>query len=231
MANVKTVKPDGSGDYTTLALWEDYADGQADPAQHAECDSSGDLGPVTIAGWASGGSATADDHCYIYTAAGHYHNGSKTAGAYIDSPANPNLAIDMVLDFCHINGIRLNGGGMRCQIRLTETNIIENIFAHRGTGLNSAGNGIEASSLTGNASSGKAVGHIIRNCVVDDWWQQGYQIGMSGNTGTTGSVTMLNCSTYSSGGHGIVIRNDSTGGCDLTIENCGIVTGKQFLII
>ena len=51
MATVKTVKPAGGGDFTTLALWEDYADGQTSADQWAECYSGGNLGAVTLSGW------------------------------------------------------------------------------------------------------------------------------------------------------------------------------------
>ena len=42
MANVKTVKPAGGGDFTSLLAWEDYADGQSTADQWAECYSGGD---------------------------------------------------------------------------------------------------------------------------------------------------------------------------------------------
>ena len=80
MATVKTIKPAGGGDYTTLAAWEAWADDQASADQWAECYTGGDLGACTVSGW----TATPDASNYprIYAADGEGHGGDKTAGAY-----------------------------------------------------------------------------------------------------------------------------------------------------
>lgn len=81
MPTIKTVKPAGGGDYTTLAAWNTFAAAQATADQWAEC-YSGNLGTVYVAGW----TATPDASHYprVYAAAGHQHNGiNPTSGAYI----------------------------------------------------------------------------------------------------------------------------------------------------
>ena len=85
MATVKTIKPAGGGDYTSLALWEDAVDGEASAAQWAECYSGGNLGAVTLSGW----SATPDASNYpkIYAAEGNSHGADVSSGAYISSSA------------------------------------------------------------------------------------------------------------------------------------------------
>lgn len=81
MPTIKTVKPAGGGDYTTLAAWNTFAAAQATADQWAEC-YSGNLGAVRVDGW----TATPDASHYprVYAAAGHQHNGiNPTSGAYI----------------------------------------------------------------------------------------------------------------------------------------------------
>jgi len=103
MATVKTIKPAGDGDYTTLALWEDFADGQSTADQWAECYSGGNLGAVTLAGW----SATPTSTLYpkIYAADGNQHGASVSSGAYISSSA----PISVGVDYTRIDGIRITG--------------------------------------------------------------------------------------------------------------------------
>tara|TARA_Y100001937_G_scaffold128772_1_gene207866 strand:+ start:4478 stop:5968 length:1491 start_codon:yes stop_codon:yes gene_type:complete len=102
MATISTIKPDGTGDYTSLATWEDAVDGSSSADQHAECYSGGDLGGVTLNGW----SATPTSELYprIYAAAGNGHNGSITSGAFI----NASFAINTYLAFTRIEGLRIN---------------------------------------------------------------------------------------------------------------------------
>ena len=103
MATVKTIKPGGDGDYTTLALWEDAVDGESSAAQWAECYSGGNLGAVTLSGW----SATPDASNYprIYTASGHAHNGSVSSGAYVEATTPISIAIA----YTQIDGLRVKG--------------------------------------------------------------------------------------------------------------------------
>ena len=103
MATVKTIKPDGTGDYTTLALWEDAVDGEASAAQWAECYTGGNLGAVTLSGWSA--TPTDTDYPKIYAATGNQHGADVTAGAYI-SAASP-MVIGVI--YTRIDGIRIDG--------------------------------------------------------------------------------------------------------------------------
>src|ERR1044071_371936 len=87
---IKTIKPAGGGDYTTLAAWEDWADGQTNAAQWAECYSGGDLGTVDFGGWASTPNAT--NYPRIYVPLGEGHGGSTNAGAYTTSPVSEDVS-------------------------------------------------------------------------------------------------------------------------------------------
>ena len=87
---ISTVKPNGDGDFTTLALWEDWADSDPLSTGHAgywaECYKGGNLGAVDVSGWSV--SATADNHPKIYAAAGQGHGGDVTDGAYVQSSSS-----------------------------------------------------------------------------------------------------------------------------------------------
>ena len=83
MPTIKTIKPAGGGDFTSLAAWEDWADDQATADQWAECYSGSELGGVQLAGWTP--AITADLYPRIYAAAGHEHGGTLNAGAFITS--------------------------------------------------------------------------------------------------------------------------------------------------
>jgi hypothetical protein len=79
MSVTNTIKPAGGGDYTTLQAWEDAVDGLGANTYIGECDDSGNLGAVTFAG------ITATS--ILRAVSTVPHNGSLSAGAYIESTA------------------------------------------------------------------------------------------------------------------------------------------------
>ena len=99
MATVKTIKPGGGGDYTTLAAWEDWADGQASADQWAECYTGGDLGDVTLDGW----TATPDATHYprIYTPLSERHQGKLNTGAYVLG------SVHSYVQYTRVEGLRI----------------------------------------------------------------------------------------------------------------------------
>ena len=103
---VKTIKPDGGGDYTTLAAWEDYADDQASAAQWAECyDGTADLGQVLIDGWT--GTPSSTEYPRIYAAPGERHDGTAgSSGAWIDVDTATNGIYMNIVSYTVIEGIR-----------------------------------------------------------------------------------------------------------------------------
>ena len=104
MPTVKTIKPAGGGDYTTLQAWEDFADGEASADQHAECYSGGDMGEVLLSGWTA--TPTASLFPRIYSATGEKHDGTNTTanGAHI-SVAGGNSGIETQVQYTEIDGI------------------------------------------------------------------------------------------------------------------------------
>lgn len=108
MPTISEIRPSGGGDYTTLAAWETFADGQASGDQWAECYTGGDLGFVDLNGWT--GTINASTYPRIYGAAGNRHDGDITAGAYI-SDVSGYIAISV--DYVEVDGIRCSGRAER----------------------------------------------------------------------------------------------------------------------
>ena len=102
MATISTIKPDGTGDYTSLATWEDAVDGSASADQHAECYTGGNLGGVTLNGWSA--TATSTSYPRIYAADGNGHGGNISSGAYI----NASFCINNYVPFARIEGLRIS---------------------------------------------------------------------------------------------------------------------------
>lgn len=90
-------------DYTTLATWEDFADGEAAADQWAECYGTGNLGIATLSGWV----ATPTDSVYpkIYAASGHEAT-SFTDGPLVESAVSSAHGISIGIAYAVIEGIR-----------------------------------------------------------------------------------------------------------------------------
>lgn len=112
MPTIHEIRPSGGGDFTTLAAYEAFADGQASGDQWAECYTGGDLGFVEVSGWT--GTINASTYPRIYGASGNRHDGDITAGAYV-SDAGGYLSV-VSTDFVEVDGIRFSGQGKRVTI-------------------------------------------------------------------------------------------------------------------
>ena len=106
MPNIKTIKPAGGGDYTTLSAWEDYADDQTTADQWAEC-YSGNLGAVTITGWAS--TPTSSVYPRIYAANGN--EGTLTGGTYAVGSGKVSAINLASISHIHIDGVGVRMDG------------------------------------------------------------------------------------------------------------------------
>lgn len=103
LATIKTVKPDGTGDFTTLQSWHDWAKTQSSPAQWAECYGGGNLGSCTFSDWTA--TPTASDYPRIYAAAGHGHDGRAESSIGVVAAGISTLG-PTTLNRVHIDGIR-----------------------------------------------------------------------------------------------------------------------------
>ncbi len=105
--NTSTIKPAGGGDFTTLQSWEDWADGETNAAQWAECYQGGDLGEVRLYLWSA--TITASDHPRIYAAPGHRHNAKdNNVGAYIQVGSSMSYGIEFYfIGSGEVDGLRI----------------------------------------------------------------------------------------------------------------------------
>tara|TARA_Y100000592_G_scaffold100649_1_gene181730 strand:+ start:6789 stop:8276 length:1488 start_codon:yes stop_codon:yes gene_type:complete len=106
MPTIKTIKPAGDGDFTSLSAWEDYADGQASAAQWAECYSGGNIGVCTLQNWSA--TPNANDYPKIYASSSSGHSGSVSSGAYLN--ATGGIGIKSYIEYVRIEGLRIEGG-------------------------------------------------------------------------------------------------------------------------
>jgi len=113
-AIIKTIKPAGGGDYTTLQAFENAAQtaGTLASPWHAEC-YRGNLGSLSIG--ARTYIATPSAHPYFYAASGEQHNGKLTQNisetAHISAVGGtPGIIIeyDIATNYCDITGLRIS---------------------------------------------------------------------------------------------------------------------------
>lgn len=225
MATVKTVKPAGGGDFTTLALWEDYADGESNADQWAECYSGGNLGAVSLSGW----SATPNDstHPKIFAADGHKHNTDVSDGAYISASSPVSVAVD----YTQIDGLRIEG--------ITNSNKAID-FSPSGTARdcrvdNSIVHGtFQWGILIGQSSSGvTSSNYVANNIIIIDGTANTspvgiYAYGTDGSSGTTNMYIYNNTIYVANAGslnnYGIRFANVSSCTLNISVEN-NIVIG------
>jgi hypothetical protein len=111
MATIKTVKPLGGGDFSSLQAWWNWAKTQVNPDQWAECYGGGNLGFLDATG---GHAFTPDASNYprIYAAAGHRHNLKwDTSKAYIDGGHNCGTVINAPVNYLRIEGLQIKATG------------------------------------------------------------------------------------------------------------------------
>lgn len=111
MPNIKTIKPDGTGDFTTLSAWWNYAKVQASADQWAECYSGGNLGTVLLSGMTATPSSTV--YPRIYVATGHGHLGTLGTGAFCN--VSTGACIDVRTNYMRVEGLRIQIQGVAAQ--------------------------------------------------------------------------------------------------------------------
>jgi hypothetical protein len=119
-ARISTIKPDLTGNYSTLATWEDAADSAASDGDvigtgsiadglWAECYGGGSLGSVTLSGQTAY-TASSTKYMRIYAATGHQHQGVyNSTKARIDigsSTTAITLSGSTSIAFTQIDGIQ-----------------------------------------------------------------------------------------------------------------------------
>ena len=220
MATIKTIKPAGDGDFTTLALWEDFADGQSSADQHAECYTGGNLGAVTLAGW----SATPDSSNYprIYAADGEQHLGDVASGAYIS--ASTPMAIGV--PYTRIDGLRVTGAtNSNSAISFLSSGTsrdcrVDNCIVH-GT--------FQYGIMIGQSSTGVTSSNYVTNNIIIIDGTAGttpsgiYAYGTDGSSGTTNMYIYHNSIYVANPGslnnYGVRFANVASCTLNITVEN------------
>lgn len=212
MPNIKTVKPAGDGHYTTLQAWEDFADGEANADQWAECYTGGNLGNIVVSTWVS--TSDALNYPRIYVADGEGHNGDITAGAYITSGTRNEVTIH----YTRFEGLRVDGDGSIAQtVTFSEadgTHIV-GCFIHNGKwGIKNV-----AQSRTVN---GLAISIMSNNIIITGGSQYGIEVGSLSAAGGITDYLVQNNTIYrgTNGRVGIsAVDHGASGGANITVEN------------
>lgn len=104
MPTISKIMPNGNGDFTTLQAWEDFADDQGSADQWAECYKGGDLGEVTLSGWAA--TPTVTDYPRIYTPFGQRHTGYYDASKAKISLGS-GVGVDILINYVRVEGLQI----------------------------------------------------------------------------------------------------------------------------
>jgi hypothetical protein len=235
MAYVKTVKPAGGGDYTSLLAWEDYADGQPTADQWAECYSGGDLGGVHLDAGGTWATPTSEVYPKIYVAEGNGHGGDISSGAYMSSTG----PIVVGIEFTRIEGLRINCTSSSAKAITFETSAtskdcrVDSCFIH-GTFQYGIMIG-QTPSSTGAVSS---VNYIQNNIIIIDGSASTtptglYVQGSDGSLGTTNAY-VYNNSIYvknpeNLNNYGLRFTNVSSSTLNITVQNNIIIGGSNAL--
>lgn len=183
MPTIKTVKPAGGGDYTSLSSWEDAVEHESSAAQWAECYSGGNLGTVSVSGvdW-----STPDSENYpkIYAATGNGHATSTSSGAYIEGSS----CITSSLEYLRLEGIRIkNDSTSTYAINFDSVGTSNGCRVDKCLIHGSFQNGIRVSQTSGGSGG---TSHIANNIIIID--------GDDSNTarGIKVSATSVSVTTY-----------------------------------
>tara|TARA_Y100001938_G_scaffold48300_1_gene67301 strand:+ start:358 stop:3165 length:2808 start_codon:yes stop_codon:yes gene_type:complete len=226
MPNIKTIRasshPLGTGDFTTIQAWEDYADDKVNPYQWAECYSGFDLGVFNLAGWTS--SPTSSGYPRIFAASGESHGGTLTRGPIIagtigsegGTPSTSDVNT-IAVNFAKIEGIG-STRGFHMNLDSASNMLIENCWA---TSEDNA-----CFKALADVSTTTSSGNIIRNCVAigTNGNDVGFEIGGTNMIGGKPGIECYNNTAYSHKNTGFKIANTKLpgfyGGSDVTLRNC-----------
>ncbi len=198
MPTIKTIKPGGGGDYTSLQDWWDWAKTQATADQWAEC-YSGNLGPLDAT---TGTTFTPDATLYprIYVASGHQHAmawDDTKAHIYVADMAGPEFVVAIQVDYMQVQGLQIKAGPV---------------------GGGSGGGQILCTNWSG--ASGTGAG-LLEDLLIIAEGASNTIIGITTYPRSDGRVcAMRNCLVYGCGTAGIYAIQHQA---NTHIDNCGIV--------
>lgn len=123
---IKTIKPAGGGDYTSLNAWWTDVYTNANPAQWAECYSGGDLGFPSAQSQQPTATATDTDYPRIYVPLSERHDG--TTNKYC---AYSTSIWDGAIPYLHIEGLEFTAQvmvGQAIRYGYTDVNVVSNVI-------------------------------------------------------------------------------------------------------
>ena len=218
MATISTIKPDGTGDFTTLAAWEDASDDASSADQHAECYGGAgseygteSIGSVVLNGWSA--TSNSSDYPRIYAAPGESPRVSGALG----------ISIESYLKFTRIEGISVVGGSStNPAIKLSSSGSSDGCRVERVRISGSFNSGI----FIGNTASEDATFYVVNNlieinkAISSD--PAGITVFFSGSSGAVNPFVYNNtifCRSSSTLTNSGVTFFTSSGAMNLTVEN------------
>ncbi len=216
---IKTIRasshPLGTGDFTTIQAWEDYADDKVNPYQWAECFSGFNLGTFTLSGWSS--TPTPSGYPRIFASSGELHNGNITTGPIIYPGEDSTEVNTIAVSHAKVDGLG-STRGFHMDIDTASNMTVENCWA---TSKNDFC--FKAKSSVGTTSSS---GNIFKNCLAIGTTHQdiGFELGGSDMAGGKPGIQCHNCTAYGHKNSCYRVHNTALpgfyGGADVQIFNC-----------
>ncbi len=225
---VKTVKPGGGGDFTTLGAWKTAAVADTSNFWWAECYGGGNLGTVVLSGFDAGLVADANNYIRIYAAAGERHTGTFDTNKAKILPGAISTGITVstpaaALNFLKIDGLQFiaNATNSTAAMSLNGlSNIVIDGNLCLGSGSNKFTGGTAVIAIV--VSTVNIAGGVIRNNAI---WpgtsstDNGIRVIVS-NASATATGILIDNNTISAAARGINLNaNASAGACDATIRN------------
>lgn len=228
--NIKKIRgaahPLGTGDFTTIQAWEDWADGLSDPYQWAECFQGVDLGTFTLSGWSS--TPTSSGYPKIFASSGELHDGSLSKGPII-APIGSTALNTIGVNYARVDGLG-STRGFEMNINTAANMIIENCWS-----TSEDSSCFKARSSVGTTTSS---GNIFRNCLAigTEGNDTGFEIGGDNMMGGKPGIKCLNNTAYGHKNVGIKVFNTKlpgfNGGADVDVKNCiSMDCGSDFAYI
>tara|TARA_R110000824_G_scaffold23260_4_gene83769 strand:+ start:307 stop:3537 length:3231 start_codon:yes stop_codon:yes gene_type:complete len=228
--NIKKIRasthPLGTGDFTTIQAWEDFADDKINPYQWAECYAGFNLGTFTLSGWSA--TPTSSGYPRVFASSGEAMAGASfNHGPVIATPSGTTDVNTIAVNYSQVDGLG-STRGFHINLETASNVIIENCWA-----TSESNTCFKAKTVTNSTASS---GNIIRNCLAigTNTHDIGFEVGGEEMMGGMPEVQVLNCTAFGHKNSGFKIFNSKApgfyGGSNITIINClGMdATGSDF---
>ena len=232
MPNIKTIRasshPLGTGDFTTIQAWEDYADDKVNPYQWAECYSGFDLGVFNLSGWTS--SPTSSGYPRIFAASGEARGSDLSRGPIIagtigsdgGTPSSSDVNT-IAVNFARVDGIG-STRGFHMNLSSASNMVVEKCWATSEDNV--------CFKALADVSTTTSSGNVIKNCIAigTNGNDIGFEIGGANMIGGKPGIECYNNTAYGHKNTGFKIANTKLpgfyGGADVTVRNCMSMDAK-----